>query len=115
MPRRDDTPDRGPRRLLALGAAGATVPFLGTLPLRAQTADLVEVSDIPERLKGSGELRIAAYGGTAQDAEPKAYFEPFEKLSAIKTRDFAGADLNKVKAMVDTGNIEWDVVQLSRS
>ncbi len=29
-------------------------------------------------------------------------------------RDVAGADINKVKAMVDTGNVEWDVVQLSR-
>ena len=30
-------------------------------------------------------------------------------------RDFPGADLNKVKAMVDTGNVEWDVVQLGRA
>ncbi len=29
-------------------------------------------------------------------------------------QDFAGADINKVKAMVETGNVEWDVVQLSR-
>jgi putative spermidine/putrescine transport system substrate-binding protein len=115
MPRRDDTPDRGRRRFLALSAIGATAPFLGMRPLQAQTADLPELNTIPERLKGSGEVRIAAYGGTAQDAERKAYFEPFEKLSGITTRDFAGADINKVKAMVDTGNIEWDVVQLGRS
>jgi putative spermidine/putrescine transport system substrate-binding protein len=36
-------------------------------------------------------------------------------LSGINTRDFAGADINKVKAMIETGNVEWDVVQLSRS
>ena len=66
-------------------------------------------------LKGSGEVRIASYGGTAQDAERTAYFEPFGRLSGINTRDFAGADINKVKAMIETGNVEWDVVQLSRS
>lgn len=59
-------------------------------------------------------MRIAAYGGTGQDAERKAYFQPFEAMSGVKVHDFPGADLNKVKAMVDTGNIEWDVVQLSQ-
>ncbi len=115
MTRPNDTPDQSGRRFLALSAIGATAPFLGTRPLRAQTTNLVEINTIPEKLKGTGEVRIAAYGGTAQDAERKAYFEPFEKLSGIKTRDFAGADINKVKAMVETGNVEWDVVQLSRS
>lgn len=70
---------------------------------------------LPETLKGSGEVRIVSYGGTMQDAVRKAYCEPFEALSGIKVRDIAGADLNKVKAMVDTGNVDWDVVQLSRS
>jgi putative spermidine/putrescine transport system substrate-binding protein len=107
--------DHGRRRLLALGLGAAVAPLLAPPVLRAQTVDLVPLTSIPENLKGTGELRIAAYGGTAQDAERTAYFEPFEKLSGIKTRDFAGADLNKVKAMVDTGNVEWDVVQLSRS
>src|SRR5271154_6607559 len=113
MPNRYDNPNR--RRFLTLGAGAATAPFLGAGPLRAETADLVALTSIPENLKGSGEVRIAAYGGTAQDAERTAYFEPFERLSGIKTRDFAGADLNKVKAMVDTGNVEGDVVQLGAS
>lgn len=51
-------------------------------------------------------MRIAAYGGTGQDAERKACFQPFEAMSGVKVHDFPGADLNKVKAMVDTGNIE---------
>jgi putative spermidine/putrescine transport system substrate-binding protein len=102
----------GRRGLLSFAA---TAPFLGTRPLRAQNVDLAPLTTIPENQKGGGEVRIAAYGGTAQDAERIAYFEPFEKLSGIKTRDFAGADLNKVKAMVDTRNVEWDVVQLSRA
>ena len=85
MRKRDDDSDHGRRRFLTLGAGAATAPFLGVRPLRAQNADLVAVTSIPENLKGSGEVRIAAYGGTAQDAERTAYFEPFEKLSGIKT------------------------------
>ena len=76
---------------------------------------LPEITTIPDKMKGSGEVRIAAYGGTAQDAERTAYFEQFEKLSGIKTIDAPGADLNKVRAMVDTRTIEWDVVQLGPS
>ena len=90
--------------------------MLEGVPARAQTPKLPELQPIPEKLKGTGEVvRGAGYGGSAQDAQRTAYFEPFEKLSGIKVRDFAGADINKVKAMVETGNVEWDVVQLSRS
>ena len=75
---------------------------------------LPEIPPIPEKLKGTGEVRIAEYGGSMQDAQRNAYFQPFEEMSGIKVRDFPGADLNKVKAMVETGNVEWDVVQLSQ-
>jgi putative spermidine/putrescine transport system substrate-binding protein len=92
-------------------ALGATRSFAQSAP----PTNMPEITAIPEKLKGNGEVRIAAYGGTAQDAERAAYFTPFEKLSGIKTFDFPGADINKVRAMVDTRNVEWDVVQLGRS
>jgi len=106
------------RRFMALAAwATAGMTAVGATRAVAQTApaNMPEISSIPEKLKGTGEVRIAAYGGTAQDAERVAYFKPFEKLSGIKTTDIAGADINKVKAMVETGNVQWDVVQLGRS
>jgi putative spermidine/putrescine transport system substrate-binding protein len=103
---------------MALAAwATAGMSAIGARHAVAQTApaNMPEITSIPEKLKGTGEVRIAAYGGTAQDAERMAYFKPFEKLSGIKTSDIAGADINKVKAMVETGNVQWDVVQLGRS
>jgi putative spermidine/putrescine transport system substrate-binding protein len=87
------------------------MPFVST---RAH-ADLPELNSIPEKLKGTGELRIATFGGFMQETQKKAYFEPFEKLSGIKVNDFAGSDYTKVKAMVDTGTVEWDLLQTSRS
>jgi putative spermidine/putrescine transport system substrate-binding protein len=68
MPGQDDAPAVFRRRFLGLSALAATAPFLGTRPLRAQTTDLPALDTIPENLKGSGEVRIAGYGGTAQDA-----------------------------------------------
>ena len=104
----------GRRHLLALGAAGAAASFWELSGARRTTRRCRRLPPIPEKLKGTGEVRIADYGGTVQDAQRTAYYEPFEKLSGIKVRDFAGADLNKVKAMVETGTVEWDVVQLSQ-
>jgi putative spermidine/putrescine transport system substrate-binding protein len=91
-------------------ALGLSMPFVS---LRAQTA-LPEIPPIPEKLKGAGELRIATFGGFMQESQKKAYFEPFEKLSGIKVNDFAGSDFTKIKAMVDTNTVEWDLAQVSR-
>jgi putative spermidine/putrescine transport system substrate-binding protein len=90
--------------------AGLAMPFVST---RAK-ADLPDFPALPEKLKGSGELRIATFGGFMQEVQKKAYFEAFEKLSGIKVIDFAGSDFTKVKAMVDTGTVEWDLLQTSR-
>lgn len=99
------------RAALRLLGAGLAAPFIR--PSFAQAA-WPEVTSIPDALKGSGEVRIATYGGTMQEAQQKAYFEPFEKLSGIKVRPIPGASPTKAKAMVDTKNVEWDLAQLSR-
>ncbi len=91
-------------------ATGLALPFVST---RARAA-LPEIPPIPQKLKGSGELRIATFGGFMQATQKKAYFEPFEKLSGIKVNDFAGSDFTKIKAMVDTNTVEWDMAQISR-
>jgi putative spermidine/putrescine transport system substrate-binding protein len=54
-------------------------------------------------------VRVCSYGGAFQDAQRRAYFEPFERLSGIKVIEVQGPDPAKVKAMVDTKNIEYDV------
>jgi len=101
----------GRRTALGLLGAGLAAPFIR--PASAQAA-WPEVTSIPDALKGTGEVRIATFGGTMQEAQQRAYFEPFEKLSGIKVRPFPGSDPTKVKAMVETGNVEWDMAQLSR-
>ncbi|MDP9365132.1 MAG: ABC transporter substrate-binding protein, partial [Chloroflexota bacterium] len=98
----------------ALFAAG--VPLGGRAGEQGVTppAQLPEISSIPEHLKGSGEVVVVSYGGAFQDAQREAYFKPFEQLSGIKVIEAEGPDTAKVKAMVDTGNVEWDVAQFER-
>ena len=72
---------------LALGAGAAM--GLGKLfgnpyALAAEAVTLPEITSIPERLKGKGVVRVSSYGGAFQEAQRKAYFEPFERLSGIK-------------------------------
>lgn len=101
-------------RRTALGLVGTglvAAPFIR--PSYGQAA-WPEQTTVPDILKGSGEVRIATFGGTMQETQQKAYFEPFEKITGIKVRAFPGSDVTKIKAMVDTGNVEWDMAQLSR-
>lgn len=98
----------------AAGAAALAIPYIGG-QAKAQDVSLPEFGEIPESLKGSGEVRVVGFGGSGQAAQRQAYFEPFERLTGIKVVDLEGSDPNKLKAMVDTGNIEWDVMLSSRT
>lgn len=99
------------RRAVGLIAAGVAAPFL--MPSASAQSALPEQTSVPDILKGSGELRVATWGGTTQVAEEKAYFEPFEKLTGIKVRVFPMSNA-KIKPMVDTGNVEWDMIHSGR-
>jgi putative spermidine/putrescine transport system substrate-binding protein len=73
---------------------------------------LPEITDVPEKLKGSGEVIVASWGGAVLDAQLISTIEPFQELTGITVTVAESPDPSKIKAMVDTGNIEWDVVWL---
>src|SRR5579862_8873270 len=80
-------------RLLTL--AGAIAMAIGS---EAQAAD---------------RITIMATGGAWQAALRKAWFEPFTKETGIKVaeQEYLG-DLGKIKAMVDTGHVPIDLVNV---
>jgi putative spermidine/putrescine transport system substrate-binding protein len=101
------------RRQFLTGAAAAGMA--ASLPLvraRAQTMVLPEVKSIPDKLKGSGKLRVANSGGALAEAERKAVYGPFQKLTGIEILETEGYAIPKIKAQVETKNIEWDTVTL---
>ena len=109
------------RRSGALAALTGSAAFLGaspfTRPAAAQDATpasvtLPEITDVPAKLKGSGEVIVASWGGAVLDAQLISTIEPFQELTGIKVTVAESPDPSKIKAMVDTGNIEWDVVWL---
>ncbi|MDH2356527.1 ABC transporter substrate-binding protein [Bradyrhizobium sp. SSUT112] len=59
----------------------------------------------------SDQLTIVSWGGSYQAALRKAYFEPFTKATGIKlTEDQYSGEIAKVRAMVESKTVSWDVV-----
>lgn len=97
---------------LGLTAAAATqMTRMFAMPALAQDVVLPEITAVPEALKGTGSVRFCSYGGSFQEAQRKAYLEPFTRLTGIEVIESEGPDTAKIKAMVDTGNYEYDICE----
>lgn len=88
------------RYILKMGiltaAGGALAKPLSPLIARAQAKQLV----------------ICSWGGAYQEAQRKSMFEPFEKETGLKIVEASPTDYGKLKAMVLSGNVEWDLVDV---
>ena len=58
------------------------------------------------------DMVFTSWGGTTQDAQKKAWIEPFDKTSGLTIKLDGPTDYGKLKAMVDSGNVDWDVVDV---
>ncbi|KRP93128.1 spermidine/putrescine ABC transporter substrate-binding protein [Bradyrhizobium pachyrhizi] len=59
------------------------------------------------------QLTISSYGGAYQSSLRKAYFEPFAKTTGIKiTEDEFNGEIAKIRAMVESKTVSWDVVDI---
>jgi putative spermidine/putrescine transport system substrate-binding protein len=56
------------------------------------------------------ELDFASWGGAYQDGIRKAWIEPFTKATGITVNEDTDPTAAKIKAMVDTNSVSWDVV-----
>ncbi len=100
---------------LTAAAAASLTAHLAMPAVAAPAVTLPAVPPIPDKLKGSGVVRVCSYGGALQDAQRTAYFKPFQEMTGIRVIESEGPDLAKVKAMVDTGNVEYDVGEFDRA
>ncbi|WP_426153197.1 ABC transporter substrate-binding protein [Pseudomonas sp. DC3000-4b1] len=57
-------------------------------------------------------LSFVSWGGTTQDAQRDAWATPFSKASGVKVVMDGPTDYGKLKAMVESGNVQWDVVDV---
>ena len=62
--------------------------------------------------KAATQLVFAGFGGDYQKGQTKALFDPFEKETGIRIVQTTGVDLAKLRAQVQSGNVEWDFIAL---
>ena len=77
-------------------------------PLIAALATLIALPVLAQ-----SQLTVVNFGGANGAAQKKAYFEPFEKSAAAKVVavEYNGEQA-KIKAMVETKKVTWDVVEV---
>lgn len=85
------------KRKLAIAVSAGLVTAIGAIFLGAAAAS------------EPGKLVVASYGGSFQEAQTKAFFEPYTKATGAKLTATTGAAHAKIKAMVASGDVTWDV------
>lgn len=82
------------------------------IPALAAIALIALVAHAPRPAVGSaGQVTVVTYGGSYGEALNKAFFEPFEKATGIKVVKQVGPDFAKLKAMVQSQNVQWDLYE----
>ncbi len=94
---------------LCLGLALAFVFSAATVYAAGLSAD--QVKQRLQKFRGQS-LVVVSWGGSFQEAQRQALFEPFAKEFGIKVIEDSPSDQAKIRAMVKTNNVTWDVVDL---
>lgn len=61
---------------------------------------------------GAQEMVFTSWGGTTQDAQKKYWADGFTENNKITVIQDGPTDYGKLKAMVESGNVTWDVVDV---
>ena len=62
----------------------------------------------------AGQLTITSFGGAYQEAQRKALFQPFAKEQSVEVlEDEWGGQMAKLRTMVQSGKVTWDVLLIS--
>jgi putative spermidine/putrescine transport system substrate-binding protein len=62
--------------------------------------------------KAEQQLVVLSWGGALQEAQRKTIFKPFEKKYGVKIIEASPVDYGKIKAMVQNGKPEYDVMDV---
>jgi putative spermidine/putrescine transport system substrate-binding protein len=89
-------------------ALGANIKMSKLFSLSALTLGLVCAAQVH-----AADLTVINFGGANKDAQVKAYYQPWEAAGngKIIAGEYNG-EMAKVKAMVDTNSVSWDLVEV---
>ena len=58
------------------------------------------------------DMVFTSWGGSTQDAQAASWAAPFTEKTGIAVRQDGPTDYGKLKAMVESGNVDWDVIDV---
>lgn len=64
------------------------------------------------RGQAKGQVTVCSWGGAFMDAQRAAFFKPFSEATGIEVVETTTPEFAKIRAMVESGNTEWDVVNI---
>lgn len=61
----------------------------------------------------ASEITVISFGGVSKDVQSQAFYKPFEKATGnqLIAGEYNG-EMGRIKVMVDTDSVNWDVVQV---
>ncbi|NWK79737.1 ABC transporter substrate-binding protein [Aquitalea sp. LB_tupeE] len=81
-------------------------------PIRTRLALLASLSVLAAAPAMAENLVFTSWGGSTQQAQQKNWAQPFSAASGIAVAMDGPTDYGKFKAMVESGNVTWDVVDV---
>lgn len=91
--------------------ASSGVPPIRTMVTSLLCSAALAVGLVSFEAKADETVVFAGWGGSIQKAERDIIFDAFEKETGIKVIDVPDVNFAKIKAMVESGDVQWDVVQ----
>lgn len=105
---------RKKRIKLAVFIGLSLVFLLSVSAAYAQGLTSEQVSQRLEKYRGKS-LTVVSWGGSFQEAQKKALFDPFAKQFGIDVIEDSPSSPDKIMAMVKANNVTWDVVDMGSS
>jgi putative spermidine/putrescine transport system substrate-binding protein len=84
----------------------------GAVGVGAGVAGLALFPRFSSAYKETKELVICSWGGTGLEVEKKTLYEPFLKETGIRIKETSPPSMSKLVAMVQSGNVEYDLVHI---
>jgi putative spermidine/putrescine transport system substrate-binding protein len=101
------------RKMFGVAVVAALALFLNSCEKKPAEQQSDKDTALSVQTAGQRELVVVSYGGAYQEAQRKAYFEQFAKKYNVRVREESWTgDMGKIKAMVESGNVTWDVVDV---
>jgi putative spermidine/putrescine transport system substrate-binding protein len=93
------------------GPATSEGPAASAGPSTSAGAGTADICTAPPKHEGTT-LTFASFGGVYQEAQREGWLVPYTELTGVQFQESEESSNATIKAQVEAGNVEWDVVDV---